>query len=73
MDSVEPRLKRNRLTPREQEVLRLVAAGLTDAQVAAQLAVSRRTVNAHLTTIYSKLGVNSRRAATSLAHEHELL
>ena len=41
------------LTARELEVLRLVATGLTDAQVAEQLVVSRRTVNFHLSSIYS--------------------
>src|SRR5207237_5447264 len=52
------------LTAREVEVLRLVAQGLTDAQVAEQLVISRRTVNWYLTLIYSKLGVSSRSAAT---------
>ena len=47
----------NALTPREIEVLRLVAAGLSDAQVAAKLVISRRTVNTNLTAIYGKLGV----------------
>ncbi len=61
------------LTAREVEVLRLVAQGLTDAQVAEQLVISPRTVNWHLTSIYSKLGVSSRSAATRYAIEHELL
>ncbi|HEY6407439.1 MAG TPA: helix-turn-helix transcriptional regulator, partial [Ktedonobacteraceae bacterium] len=61
------------LTAREVEVLRLVAQGLSDAQVAEQLIVSPRTVNWHLTSIYSKLGVNSRAAATRYAIEHHLL
>ena len=43
------------LTTREVEVLRLVACGLTNAQVAEQLVISPRTVNSHLITIYSKL------------------
>jgi DNA-binding CsgD family transcriptional regulator len=60
------------LTGRELEVLRLVAEGLTDAQVAARLFVSRNTVNAHLRGIYGKLGVTSRAAATRLAIEHRL-
>jgi predicted ATPase/DNA-binding CsgD family transcriptional regulator len=60
------------LTPREVEVLRLVAQGLTDAQVAQALVLSRRTVNSYLTTIYSKLGVSSRSAATRYAMEHHL-
>ena len=52
------------LTPREIEILRLVEQGLTDAQVASQLAISPYTVNKHLTSIYSKLGGTSRSAAT---------
>jgi predicted ATPase/DNA-binding CsgD family transcriptional regulator len=60
------------LTPREVEVLRLVAQGLTDAQVAEQLVISPRTVNWHLTAIYSKLQVTSRSAATRYAIEHHL-
>ena len=61
------------LTTREVEVLRLVAQGLTDAQVAEQLVISPRTVNFHLTSIYSKLGVSSRATATRYAIEHQLV
>ncbi len=61
------------LTAREVEVLRLVAQGLTDAQVAEQLVISPRTVNWHLTSIYSKLGVSSRAAATRYAIEQQLV
>jgi predicted ATPase/DNA-binding CsgD family transcriptional regulator len=61
------------LTAREVEVLRLVAAGLTDAQVAEQLVISLRTVNTHVTSIYNKLGVSSRAAATRFAVEHNLV
>ncbi len=61
------------LTAREVEVLRLVAQGLTDAQVAEQLVISPRTVNFHLTSIYSKLGVSSRAAATRYAMDHHLV
>ena len=61
------------LTTREVEVLRLVAMGLTDAQVAQQLVISPRTVNWHLTSIYSKIGVSSRCAATRYAIEHKLV
>ena len=60
------------LTAREVEVLRLVAQGLTDAQVADELVLSRRTVSTHLTSIYGKLGINSRSAATRFALEHGL-
>ncbi|MFL5696728.1 MAG: protein kinase domain-containing protein [Ktedonobacteraceae bacterium] len=61
------------LTARELEVLRLVAQGLTDAQVAEQLVISPRTVNWHLTSIYSKLQVASRSAATRYAIEQHLI
>jgi ATP/maltotriose-dependent transcriptional regulator MalT len=61
------------LTAREVEVLRLVAQGLSDAQVAEQLIVSPRTVNWHLSSIYSKLQVSSRAAATRYAMEHHLI
>jgi predicted ATPase/DNA-binding CsgD family transcriptional regulator len=61
------------LTTREVEVLRLVAEGLTDAQVAEQLVISLRTVNAHLTSIYQKIHVSSRGAATRYALEHQLV
>lgn len=61
------------LTAREVEVLRLLAQGLTYAQIAAQLIITRRTVNGHVTSIYSKLGVNGRAAATRFAVEHHLL
>jgi predicted ATPase/DNA-binding CsgD family transcriptional regulator/tetratricopeptide (TPR) repeat protein len=61
------------LTAREIEVLRLLVQGLTYAQIADTLVVSRRTVNAHATSIYSKLGVTSRAMATRLAVEQRLL
>jgi DNA-binding CsgD family transcriptional regulator len=51
------------LSAREQEVLRLVAAGLTDAQVARQLGLSPRTVSKHLERVYARLGVPNRAAA----------
>jgi DNA-binding NarL/FixJ family response regulator len=61
------------LTAREVEVLRLIAQGWTDAQIAKHLVISPRTVNHHTTSLYSKLGVSSRAAATRYAHEHHLL
>jgi class 3 adenylate cyclase/DNA-binding CsgD family transcriptional regulator len=61
------------LTAREVDVLRLVAVGLTDAEVAERLIVSVRTVNAHLRSIYRKLGVRSRAAAGRFAAENDLL
>jgi DNA-binding CsgD family transcriptional regulator len=60
------------LSVREVEVLRLVAGGLTDGQVADELFLSHRTVGRHLTSIYRKLGVASRAAATRFAVEHRL-
>ncbi len=60
------------MTAREMEIFRLVAQGLTDIQVAQTLVISSRTVNAHLTSIYNKLGVNSRTAAMRYAIEHDL-
>ena len=53
-------------------MLRLLAEGLTDAQIAARLYLSTRTVQAHLRSIYSKLDVTTRSAATRFAIEHHL-
>ncbi|MFL5658243.1 MAG: tetratricopeptide repeat protein [Ktedonobacteraceae bacterium] len=61
------------LTAREVEVLRLVAKGLTNIQVAEKLIISPRTVHAHLSSIYSKLGISSRSAATRYVLEHSLV
>jgi len=60
------------LTAREVEVLRLVAHGLTNAQIAERLVISPKTVHSHLGSIYSKLGIRSRSAATRYAIEHQL-
>ncbi len=56
-----------RLTAREREVLGLVALGLTNRQIAARLFLSRRTVEQHLSSIYNRLGVSTRAAATRFA------
>src|SRR5829696_430556 len=61
------------LTPREIEVLGLVATGMTNPQVAQRLFISPRTVQRHLNSIYRKLGVTSRAEATRFALEHGLL
>ena len=54
-----------RLTPREREVLELVADGLTNAEIARRLWVAQSTVAKHLEQAYSKLGVHSRTAAVA--------
>jgi DNA-binding CsgD family transcriptional regulator len=61
------------LSAREVEVLRLVAQGLTDAEVAERLFLSPRTVSQHLRSVYNKLGVSSRTVATRFAVEHGLV
>ncbi len=61
------------LSEREREVLQLVSRGHSDKEVAALLVISPRTVQTHLTSIYSKLAVNSRHAATIFALEHGLV
>jgi DNA-binding CsgD family transcriptional regulator len=55
------------LTPREVEVLRLLARGLTNAQMAEELMVSRHTIDVHIRSIYGKINVHSRSAATRIA------
>ncbi|HSC90213.1 MAG TPA: LuxR C-terminal-related transcriptional regulator [Gaiellaceae bacterium] len=61
------------LTPRELQVLRLVAAGVTNKAIAAELVVSDRTVDRHVSNIFTKLRVSSRAAATAYAYEHRLV
>jgi DNA-binding CsgD family transcriptional regulator len=61
------------LSERELEVLRLVAAGKTNREIAAALVVSQHTVARHVQNIFGKLGVSSRTAATAFAFEHELV
>ena len=61
------------LTAREIEVLRLLAQELSNPQIAERLVVSRRTVDAHLRSIYDKLGVKSRDAAIRVARERGLI
>jgi DNA-binding CsgD family transcriptional regulator/tetratricopeptide (TPR) repeat protein len=60
------------LTPREVEVLRLVATGKTNRAVAAELFLSEKTVARHVSNIFTKLGVSSRSAATAYAYQHDL-
>lgn len=61
------------LTPRELEVLRLLAAGKSNRVIAAELVVSAKTVDRHVSNIVSKLGVKSRAAATGYAYEHGIM
>jgi len=60
------------LSAREAEVLELVAQGLTNTKIAQELFISPRTVDRHLNSVYAKLGVSSRTAATRFAVEHGL-
>ncbi len=60
------------LTPREVEVLRLVATGKTNRAIAAELYLSEKTVARHVSNIFTKLGVSSRAAATAYAYQHDL-
>jgi DNA-binding NarL/FixJ family response regulator len=61
------------LTSREVHVLKLVSAGLTNREIAESLGLSSRTVDAHLRSIFGKIGVGSRSAATRYAVEHGLV
>jgi predicted ATPase/DNA-binding CsgD family transcriptional regulator len=69
----EPELHPAGLSAREAEVLRLVATGMTNVEVAEKLFLSSRTVGWHLASIYRKLGLHSRTEATRFAAEHDLL
>jgi DNA-binding CsgD family transcriptional regulator len=70
-----PDLKRDHqlLSRREIEVLRLVATGATNRAIAAELVLSERTVDRHVSNIFTKLGVSSRSAATAYGLEHKLV
>lgn len=61
------------LSPRERQVLRLVARGKTNKAIARELGVSERTVDRHVSNIFTKVGVSSRAAATAFAYEHDLV
>ncbi len=61
------------LTPREIEVLRMLARGMTNKQTAQQLEISPKTVGRHVESIYSKIGASTRAAAALFAVEHDLL
>ncbi|MGN6246552.1 MAG: response regulator transcription factor, partial [Motilibacteraceae bacterium] len=61
------------LTGRQVEVLRLVAAGLTNDEIAARLQLSEHTVHRHVANILTALGLGSRSAATAYALTHDLI
>ena len=61
------------LTPRELQVLRLLATGKTNHAIAADLVIAEKTVDRHVTNIFTKLGLSSRAAATAYAYEHRLV
>jgi HD-GYP domain-containing protein (c-di-GMP phosphodiesterase class II) len=61
------------LTDRQVEVLRLLASGMSNPDIARQLVVSRRTAEHHVQDIYARIGVSSRAAAALYAMEHGLL
>ena len=61
------------LSPRELEVVRLIAAGRTNAAIAAELFLSEKTVARHVSNIFGKLGVGTRTAAAAYAFEHGLV
>ena len=61
------------LTPRELQVLRLIATGKTNKVIAAELFLSERTVDRHVSNIFTKLDLPSRAAATAYAYEHKLI
>lgn len=73
---ITPEIRRQRvadLTDRELEVLRLLARGLSNAAIAEQLILSRKTVSRHLESIYGKISVSTRAAATYFAMHHHLV
>jgi predicted ATPase/DNA-binding CsgD family transcriptional regulator len=72
-DPAAPKTYLAGLSAREADVLRLVATGLTNAEVAKKLFLSSRTVDWHLSSIYRKLGLHSRAGASRFASEHGLL
>jgi DNA-binding NarL/FixJ family response regulator len=72
-DVAHPRARGGLLSPRERGVLRLVAAGLSNRQIAETLSLSERTIKFHVTAILNKLGADNRAQAVALAAERGLL
>jgi DNA-binding NarL/FixJ family response regulator len=71
--SVDAGKEAHGLTGRELQVLRMLAAGSTNKAIAAELVLSERTIDRHVSNIFAKLRVPSRAAATAYAYEHRLL
>lgn len=67
------RFRADGLTPREIEVVKLLGDGLANREIADKLGLSTRTVDAHLRSVYAKLGIRSRSAATRYAVENGLI
>jgi DNA-binding NarL/FixJ family response regulator len=61
------------LTPRELQVLRLLATGKTNRSIAEDLVLAEKTVDRHVSNTFAKLGVSSRAAATAYAYQHRLI
>ena len=72
VDKLLGRARPGGLTEREVEVLRLVAEGRSNPDIARALVLSQKTVERHLSNIFTKLDVPSRTAAAAYAHEHGL-
>jgi ATP/maltotriose-dependent transcriptional regulator MalT len=73
LDARQPGSRDHGLTARELQVLRLLAAGNTNHAIATSLVLADKTVDRHVSNIYTKLGVSSRAAATAYAYQHRLL
>jgi ATP/maltotriose-dependent transcriptional regulator MalT len=73
VDRLVGRKESHGLSARELEVLRLLASGRTNRDIATELVVSEHTVARHVQNIFAKLGVSSRTAATAFAFEHDLV
>jgi DNA-binding CsgD family transcriptional regulator len=73
LDGRESAAKGHGLTARELQVLRLLAAGKTNHAIATDLVLAEKTVDRHVSNLYTKLGVSSRAAATAYAYQHRLL
>jgi DNA-binding NarL/FixJ family response regulator len=69
----QPRGQSGLLSNRERGVLRLIAAGLSNRQIAKTLSISERTVKFHVTAVFNKLGAENRAQAVALAAERGLL